>query len=184
MSTAINQPSTCDLPAYQASSTDAETLAGDLVEAARGLIRASSRAAGPGERQGLTGAQFDLLRHVGRHPDQPVADVAAALQLARNTVSTLVGQLCEAGLLERVPDPRDGRVVRLRLQPGADKRMADWRRRRTRAVVTALEQLGADEREVLAAAVPVLRAVGLRLDPNPGPSQPHQGRNTPTVGAS
>ena len=184
MSTAINQPSTCDLPAYQASSTDAETLAGDLVEAARGLIRASSRAAGPGERQGLTGAQFDLLRHVGRHPAQPVADVAAALQLARNTVSALVGQLCEAGLLERVPDPRDGRVVRLRLQPGADKRMADWRRRRTRAVVTALEQLGADEREVLAAAVPVLRAVGLRLDPNPGPSQPHQGRNTPTVGAS
>jgi DNA-binding MarR family transcriptional regulator len=139
-------------------------LAGDLVETARDLVRVASRAAGPGERQGLTGAQFDLLRHVGRHPEQTVADVAAALQLARNTVSTLVGQLCTAGLLERVADLEDGRVARLRLQPTADQRMAAWRGRRTQAVEAALGRLTSDERDVLSVALPLLRRLTQDVD--------------------
>jgi DNA-binding MarR family transcriptional regulator len=152
-------------------------LAADLTEAARLLVRSASRAAGPGERQGLTGAQFDLLRHVGRHPGESVAEAASRLGLARNTVSTLVGQLCQAGLLERVPDARDGRVARLRLQPAAEQRMAAWRTRRTSAVAAALDLLTEDERDLLTRALPTLQRVGHELDlaarsgPPAGPGQ-------------
>ena len=46
-----------------------------------------------------------------------MADAAAELGVAPNTVSTLVRQLADAGVLERVRDSADGRVVRLRLTP-------------------------------------------------------------------
>jgi len=143
---------------------DAETLAADLLEAARLLTRAAARAAGPGERTGLTGAQMDLLLHVRGTPDSTVAEAAARLGLARNTVSTLVGQLCQAGLVERVPDAGDGRVVRLRLQPEAERRMAAWRARRVAAVAAALRPLTAQESSVLATALPLLWAAGARLE--------------------
>ena len=67
---------------------------------ARRLTRAAARAAGPGERRELTGAQMEVLLLVRREPDLPVAEVAARLRLARNTVSTLVGQLVAAGLVQ------------------------------------------------------------------------------------
>jgi DNA-binding MarR family transcriptional regulator len=143
--------------------TDGEAAA--LVDAARRLTRAAARAAGPGERRELTGAQMELLVLVRRRPDLPVAEAAAALRLARNTVSTLVGQLDAAGLVERRTDPADGRVVRLRLTPAAEERMARWRARRVAAVRVALERLGDADRAALKGAVPVLaRAAALLED--------------------
>jgi DNA-binding MarR family transcriptional regulator len=145
-------------------STQAATeLASELLAAARQLVSAAARAAGPGERAGLTGAQFDLLLHIGRNPGEPVARAATRLGLARNTVSTLVGQLCQAGLLERVPDPDDGRVARLWLQPAAEQRMSAWRSRRVAAVRAALDRCDEADRRVLTAALPALHRTGLEL---------------------
>jgi DNA-binding MarR family transcriptional regulator len=139
-------------------------LAGELLEAARSVVRAASRAAGPGRRQELTGAQMDVLVHVRRNPDCSVADVATSLQLARNTVSTLVGQLTQSDLLERAADAQDGRVTRLRLQPEAEHRMAAWRARRVDAVSAALQLLDDDERGQILAALPALRHAGRALE--------------------
>jgi DNA-binding MarR family transcriptional regulator len=142
--------------------TDAEAV--PLVDAARRLTRAAARAAGPGERRELTGAQMELLVLVRRRPDLPVADAAAALRLARNTVSTLVTQLDAAGLVERRTDPSDGRVVRLRLSPAAEERMAAWRARRVAAVQAALLRLDEADRRALRAAVPALERAAAVLE--------------------
>src|SRR5664279_4027444 len=106
---------------------DLETLAVTLVETARALTRAAARAAGPGERRALTGAQMDVLLDVAQHPDQTVSQLADRLQLARNTVSTLIGQLTRAGLIERSDDQDDARLTRLALSATAAERMAGWR---------------------------------------------------------
>jgi DNA-binding MarR family transcriptional regulator len=135
---------------------DVATDAAALVEAARRFTRAASRAAGPGERRELTGAQMELLVLVRREPGLPVAEAAARLHLARNTVSTLVGQLVGAGLLARGTDGQDGRVVRLWLTEVAGQRMQQWRARRVAAVEVALGELDAAHRTALAAALPAL----------------------------
>jgi DNA-binding MarR family transcriptional regulator len=135
-----------------------------LVETARRLTRAASRAAGPGERRELTGAQMELLLLIRREPDLPVAEAAARLRLARNTVSTLVGQLVTAGVLERGADAQDGRVVRLRITDAADQRMARWRARRVGAVQTALATLEESDRQALRAAIPALERAAAVLE--------------------
>ncbi len=155
-----------------AASPARAALAADLVEAARSLVRAAARAAGPGERSGLTGAQLDLLVYVSRNPDRTVAEVAADLRLARNTVSTLVGQLTRDGLLERIADPDDGRVARLRTQPAAGQRMAAWRVRRVEAVAQALSALDPDALDALGRAVAPLRRVGQHLEAGPDTDEP------------
>lgn len=137
-----------------------QALAGDLLEAARTVVRATARATGPGERRDLTGAQMDLLLQVRSTPGATVADIAQQLRLARNTVSTLVGQLTRAGLLERVPDPDDGRIARLRLHPAAERRMSTWRARRLGVMAAALAELGPDELAALGAALDPLQRLG------------------------
>jgi DNA-binding MarR family transcriptional regulator len=82
-------------------------------------------AGGPPRRQGrrlgggpwpagmLSGAQIEVVRLVRRRPGLSVAEAAAQLALAPNTVSTLVGQLADAHVLARVADPQDRRIARL-----------------------------------------------------------------------
>jgi DNA-binding MarR family transcriptional regulator len=70
-----------------------------------------------------------------------VADAAHELRLAPNTVSTLVGRLTAAGLLERARAVPDGRSVRLSVTDQARRRIAGWRDLRAELGAGALEQL-------------------------------------------
>jgi DNA-binding MarR family transcriptional regulator len=143
--------------------TEAEKLAERLLEASSSLIRAARTAASEGTRRDVTLAQMELLRLVRRRPGITATDAAAELRLARNTVSTLVGQLTGQGLLARERDQADGRIVRLRLLPPAQERMAAWRERRLRATTDAVEELSTAEKVALAGAVAPLEVIALAL---------------------
>ena len=51
-------------------------------------------------------------------------ELAERLQLAQNTVTELVARAEAVGLIEREASESDGRVVRLRLTPEGDRRLA------------------------------------------------------------
>ncbi|HKS47239.1 MAG TPA: MarR family winged helix-turn-helix transcriptional regulator [Amycolatopsis sp.] len=104
----------------------------------------------------LRGAQAELLRTVEEQPGIGVAAAARALHLAGNSVSTLVNQLVEAGMLERHIDPADRRAVRLELTKAARARLATWRRTRTEFVAGALTRLSEEDRYAIEAALPAL----------------------------
>lgn len=65
---------------------------------------------------GLTGAQHQLLLAVRGHPEPPsIGEVAQHLLLRHHSAVELVDRAVAAALVERVADPADQRVVRLRL---------------------------------------------------------------------
>ena len=129
----------------------------DLLEAVSAIRRAVRRRVGrPVELSVLTGAQLELVRLLRREPGVSIADAAAWLRVAPNTVSTLVGQLADAGVLERRSDESDRRVVRLTLNPGIRRRVDAVRDRRLDALGDAMSRLSADERKLLDEATPVL----------------------------
>src|SRR5262249_4124441 len=97
------------------------------------------------EALGVTDSEAELLRLVHRRPGLRVQDAANELGVASNSVSTLVKQLTRIGLLERTPDPQDGRAAQLRLTPQAERWLAGLRSTRDDAVARALEQLNEDE---------------------------------------
>jgi DNA-binding MarR family transcriptional regulator len=141
-----------------------DQFAAELLETARALSRAAARVAGPGERSTLTGAQFDVLLEIRRYPGLTVSQLAERLHLARNTVSTLVGQLHRAGLLVRAGDASDARVTRLDLAPAAAERMAAWRARRADAVQVALAGLTARQLAAIERALDPLRVLATAVE--------------------
>jgi len=73
----------------------------------------------------LTPAQHQLLLAVRGHRGEPsIRDVADHLLLRHHSAVELVDRAQRAGLLERRPDPRDHRVVRLALTRDGSARLA------------------------------------------------------------
>lgn len=85
-----------------------------------------------------------------------MAAAAAELGVAANTVSTLVRQLSDVGLLNRNSDTRDRRVGRLALTEAARRRLDNWRDHRAGFLAEALDRLEPAEQEAVDVALPIL----------------------------
>ena len=150
--------------AIPSSAARLPALANDLL-AAMGSIRRSGRrvAARPVELSALTGAQLDLVRLIGRRPGVSVTRAADELGLAGNTVSTLVRQLADAGLLARRVDRADRRVARLELTAEMTRKVGRFRDRRVALLASGIAELRPADRRRLEAAASILTRVAARL---------------------
>ena len=157
--------------AAASAGTSATTSAGTadevvgIVAAIRRISRRRLRGTVPGPI--LRGTQLELLRLVEIEPGIGVAAAARALHLAGNSVSTLVNQLVERGLLHRETDPDDRRAAQLRLTEQATTRLLDWRRARGQLISVALDRLPPADREAVAAALPAFRRLITELEETP-----------------
>jgi DNA-binding MarR family transcriptional regulator len=91
---------------------------------------------------GLTHVQHQLLVAIKGHPgDRPptVGDLAGYLLLRPHSAVELVDRAEAAGLVERIPDREDGRVVRVGLTPDGE----DILQKLTRAHLDRLHELAA-----------------------------------------
>lgn len=73
---------------------------------------------------GLTHVQHQLLVAIKGHPGRlspTVGELAGYLLLRPHSAVELVDRAEEAGLVERIADPHDGRVVRVRLSEAGDR---------------------------------------------------------------
>jgi DNA-binding MarR family transcriptional regulator len=98
-------------------------------------------------RESIPEGQIKLLVHLSAHGPQTMSEVADGLQVTTPAITGLVDKLEKRGMLERVRDQEDRRVVRVRLVPRAQQ-MAEAhvaeRRRQMRAV---LETLSPEEQQ-------------------------------------
>jgi DNA-binding MarR family transcriptional regulator len=150
-------------------SLDSAGLADELmtsVVALRRLVRRRVRSVVPGPP--LRGAQVELLRVIEQQPGIGIASAARVLHLAANTVSTLVDQLIDLGMLVRDTDPNDRRAARLWLTEAATQRLAAGRRARAELMAGVVTELSVADREALSGALPALRALLTALDPEEG----------------
>jgi DNA-binding MarR family transcriptional regulator len=68
---------------------------------------------------GLSLAQWDVLRHLHRHPDASLHDLARLTFQTDQSMGTLAGRMATRGLIERVTGP--GRAVRHRITAEGDR---------------------------------------------------------------
>lgn len=95
------------LQTASALSSQAEQLELDL-SVIRKVMRRPLEALGA--RGELTAPQTAVMREVVRNEGINLRDLSRAVSLAHSTVSGIVDRLEKQGLIERRPDPRDGRV--------------------------------------------------------------------------
>ena len=157
----------------QHSESPSHALADDLSDVLGLLRRRSRRLVGaPLPELDLSGAQLELVRVIRRNPGVPVADAAAILGLAPNTVSTLVGQLVSLDVVVRERDEHDRRVARLHLTSHARQAVEQWRDQRAAAIAAALDSLDPAARASISDAVPHIADMAARLPDAPAAALP------------
>ena len=90
--------------------TDQITVAAHLMQLLRRLRQIGPERQPPFETAGITGAQLALLEWLIAQPGSNLQEIADGLRVTPPTVSVGVRRLEEVGLLERRPDPTDGRA--------------------------------------------------------------------------
>jgi DNA-binding MarR family transcriptional regulator len=151
------------------TSLDQTVLAEELMTtmaALRRLVRRRLPSAVPGPP--LRGAHIELLQVIKKQPGIGIAPAGRALHLAANSVSTLVNQLIDIGMLVRQTAPDDRRAARLWLTEAATQRLAAWRQGRIDLIASGVAGLPCADREALSQALPALRALLVALDTEEG----------------
>jgi DNA-binding MarR family transcriptional regulator len=159
----VNDVSTASRAPRHAGLVKAEAAAllaaiGAVRRAARQAVRTSTRA------EALPPARSELLRLAARRPGIGVAEAAAELRLAPNSVSTMVSKLAEDGLLSRDRAAGDARSVRLTVTEAGAARIEQWQDIRSDLAGRALELLPAADRRALAAAIPALTRLASQME--------------------
>jgi DNA-binding MarR family transcriptional regulator len=105
-----------------------------------------------------------VLGHLDRGGPLTTADIAQRRGVSHQSVAKAVKELLGQDLVRAEAHPSDGRKLLLHLTPAGSDRLAEERRRRADWLGTAISgALSADERETLAAALPLLSRLTAHL---------------------
>jgi DNA-binding MarR family transcriptional regulator len=112
---------------------------------------------------GLTPSQISVLGSVAANSPIGVGELAEVEGLNATMVSRIVGKLQDAGLIERLTDPHDRRVARIKVTPAGRRTLVRIRRERTQALVESIDGMTEDEAASLLGALPALESLGRRF---------------------
>lgn len=151
-------------------SRPAEAEIADVVARLRRAMRRAARSADPGNP--LSVAQLELLSSLAENPGAQPSQIARALRLAPNSVTTLVNGLRARGLVTRVSGVGDRRTASLALTESGEDAVRRWQSTNATILRTALGNLHPGWQHVLSAALPALHeligAIDELAEPKPG----------------
>jgi DNA-binding MarR family transcriptional regulator len=108
---------------------------------------------------GLSLTAAATLATLERSGPRRLTALAAREGVTQPAMTQLVARLQDTGLVERVPDPADGRVVQVCITAEGQAMLAGRRAVRAERVAALLERLSPDEQAALAAALPAMDAL-------------------------
>lgn len=101
-------------------------------------------------------AQADILQRLASSGSTRISDLASRSRLAVNTVSTLISQLEEGGLVSREKDATDRRVVLIAVTAKGRRRLDEWLAMTEELLGSAIDHLSAGSQRQLRDSMPVL----------------------------
>lgn len=99
--------------------------------------------------RGIPGISMALLRLVQKHPGLTLSDAARELEIAKSHLSNAVESLSHVDLIEKRPDPKDHRLLRLHPTPAANELTRDLREGINRRLGALLQTLPESDVECL-----------------------------------
>lgn len=119
-------------------------------------------------RTGFTNAQLFLLQQLAEAGPMSVSALASRARTRANTVSTVLGRLVTAGLVQRTRSWEDARRAELTLSPRARQLLKRAPRSPTESLIEALESLSdADSRALARGLGALTTALGIQITDPP-----------------
>lgn len=72
--------------------------------------------------------QFATLKYLKHHPNSTVGDIAGCRNLSKSSATQLIERLVKSGLVKRIHDKEDRRIVRLAITAVGDREMLAQRK--------------------------------------------------------
>ncbi|WP_217496019.1 MarR family winged helix-turn-helix transcriptional regulator [Agrococcus sp. SGAir0287] len=138
----------------------------DVARLSAALERIARRVRGADLPGGLSSIAASTLYVLATEGPTRLTALADAEHVTQPAMTQLVRRLEREGLVERRHDPSDGRAVLVAATDAGAALSAERRAARADALAAVLEEVDADERAALAAALPALE----HLAANPAPS--------------
>jgi DNA-binding MarR family transcriptional regulator len=112
----------------------------------------------------LTMPESSALSRLDRGGPSTSADLARAEQISPQSMGATLGALEARGLVQRRPDPHDGRRVVISVTPAGNGMLRSRRTARAQQIAQALGiGFSSEELQQLAAAAPLIERLALRL---------------------
>ncbi|MEP6973314.1 MAG: MarR family transcriptional regulator [Actinomycetota bacterium] len=131
---------------------DIAALASNLRLGVTRLARKLRREGDPG----MTPTLLAALSTIERHGPMTAGGLASHEQVEKPTVTRLLSVLDERDLIERTPDPLDGRVGWVQVSTAGRKLLQRTRRRKDEYLVKRIRNLSPEDQATLAAAAELL----------------------------
>jgi len=113
----------------------------------------------------LTPTLHAALSTVEVHGPITAGQLAGHEHVRKPTMTRTIRELVDRGLIERLPDPLDGRVTWLRVTPEGASLVRSARRRSETYLTQRLRELTPEQRETLQRAAEILETLAERNDP-------------------
>lgn len=136
-----------------AQALDPARLAAVISPLRRALLTATREAGGLPD---IPDAQIQVIRALPDGTTRTPSELADELHLDRSTISNLLAAMQRAKLVERAPDPNDGRRSLVTTSARARELFAAFDRSSADLLGAALDTLDPTDRDVIAAAQPAL----------------------------
>jgi DNA-binding MarR family transcriptional regulator len=104
-------------------------------------------------------SQVAALATIDRHGPLAPSELAKRERVKRPTATRILARLAEAGLVERIPDPEDGRGAIVSVSPDGRALLRRLRQRKTAYLARRLRELPARDIHTLARAAAVLEGM-------------------------
>jgi DNA-binding MarR family transcriptional regulator len=108
------------------------------------------------ETSGLTPTSVATLATIERHGPLTPSEAADVERVKRPTMTRTLGCLEREGLIERMPDPEDGRSFLVSVNAAGRDRLRRLRRRKNAYLARRMRELPAEDVETLARAAEIL----------------------------
>jgi DNA-binding MarR family transcriptional regulator len=137
---------------------DDERLAEAAAQLRMAIVRTARRLRqeAAGETSGLTPTSVAALATIDRHGPLTPSEVADIERVKRPSMTRTLGCLEREGLIERTPDPADGRSSLVSVNAAGRERLRRLRRRKTAYLARRMRQLPAEELATLERAAAIL----------------------------
>lgn len=140
------------MPVAPATAVDAAELASQLRMGVTRLARKLRREADPA----ITPTQLAALYTVETHGPMTAGSLAAHEQIQKPTATRLIAGLTEAGLVDRLADPTDGRVVWISITSDGKRFLQRFRRRSSEYLAKRIKGLDPEDLATLGRAAAIL----------------------------
>jgi DNA-binding MarR family transcriptional regulator len=138
------------------TSTPAQILDSELPSQLRFGVNRLARVLRHHSNGDLSSSLVSVLATLDREGPKTLGELAAAERLTPPTITRIVAQLEERGLLERTTDVNDRRISHVAVTPQGSLLLVENRSRRNAYLAERIAQLTPEQQDVLRAAAPLL----------------------------